>query len=222
MLCHQCRTLITTSRSSPSSLRLLSQSNSYRSYSSTPSLLSSAPTPNAPSITLPSTGAAPPEGATSEGSSKPTPPSSSSSTPPAGRVQSSCIVGTKLQGLNYMKNKPDLVALDDSEYPSWLWGLLDNVKASKKADGGEGEIQMNRKQRKRHEKKMAALEAAKPRKIPVHEQSIDITSASETANAGDDLLSVAVKGQEKRGEITKSAREARRKGIREANFLKGL
>lgn len=81
---------------------------------------------------------------------------------------------------------------------------------------------MNRKQRKRHEKKVAAAEAAKPRKIPIHEQGIDITSSSETANAGDDLVSVAAKGQEKREEVTKSAREARRKGIREANFLKGL
>lgn len=69
---------------------------------------------------------------------------------------------------------------------------------------------------------MAALEASRPRKIPVHEQSIDITSASETANAGDNLVNIAEKGLEKRGEITKSAREARRKGIREANFLKGL
>lgn len=81
---------------------------------------------------------------------------------------------------------------------------------------------MNRKQRKRHEKKVAAAEAAKPRKIPVHEQAIDITPASETANAGDNLVDVSVKGQQKRGELTKSARQARRKGIRESNFLKGL
>lgn len=81
---------------------------------------------------------------------------------------------------------------------------------------------MNRKQRKRHEKKMAAIEAAKPREILIHEQAIDIISSSETANAGDDLVNVAVEGQEKRAEVTKSAREARRKGIREANYLKGL
>jgi hypothetical protein len=40
-----------------------------------------------------------------------------------------------------MKNKPDLVALDDSEYPSWLWKILDDGKGGKgKADSAEGEI----------------------------------------------------------------------------------
>lgn len=45
-------------------------------------------------------------------------------------MQSSCIVGTPLRGLNYTKNGPNLVAMDDSEYPSWLWKLVD--------DGGKG------------------------------------------------------------------------------------
>lgn len=51
------------------------------------------------------------------------------------RTVSSCAPGTKLLGLNYFKNKPDVFALDDSEYPKWLWGLLEH-KADKTATGG--------------------------------------------------------------------------------------
>lgn len=41
-----------------------------------------------------------------------------------------------------MKNKPDLVAMDDSEYPSWLWKILDDGSKAKKGsvDSAEGEI----------------------------------------------------------------------------------
>lgn len=49
------------------------------------------------------------------------------------QVASSCPAGTKLNGLNFYKNKPELFALEDSEYPDWLWTLLDN--SSKKQAG---------------------------------------------------------------------------------------
>ena len=39
-------------------------------------------------------------------------------------VVSSVPAGTPLMGLSYMKNKPDPVALEDWEYPPWLWTLL--------------------------------------------------------------------------------------------------
>ena len=39
-------------------------------------------------------------------------------------VVSSVPGGTPLMGLSYMKNKPDPVALEDWEYPPWLWTLL--------------------------------------------------------------------------------------------------
>lgn len=57
-------------------------------------------------------------------------------TKPVERPPSSCPAGTKLQGLNYFKNKPDLVALEDSEYPEWLWSLLDDAKKQAKSEGG--------------------------------------------------------------------------------------
>lgn len=84
---------------------------------------------------------------------------------------------------------------------------------------------MNKKQRKRHEKKMAAKAAAQPRKIPLHEQTIDITPAKYNAAEQDgpqDITAKSAAALEKKEQITKSAREARRKGIRESNFLRGL
>ena len=86
---------------------------------------------------------------------------------------------------------------------------------------------MNRKQRKRHEKKLAARIAAQPKVIPLHEQAIDIAPAGaavaeENAAAADVAAAVAEEGIQKRREITKSARQARRKAIKEENFLRGM
>ena len=30
-----------------------------------------------------------------------------------------------MKGINYMKNGKDPIALEDHEYPDWLWTLLD-------------------------------------------------------------------------------------------------
>lgn len=46
--------------------------------------------------------------------------------------------GTTLKGLNYFKNKPDPVAMEDSEYPEWLWTLLDERKG--KVEGQKEEM----------------------------------------------------------------------------------
>jgi large subunit ribosomal protein L54 len=37
-----------------------------------------------------------------------------------------------LKGIQYLKDKPDPVALDDAEYPEWLWDLLDEKKQKQK------------------------------------------------------------------------------------------
>jgi len=50
-------------------------------------------------------------------------------------VVSAAPAGTILRGLNYLKNKQDPVALEDHEYPAWLWTVL----AEKKGDGISGE-----------------------------------------------------------------------------------
>lgn len=52
---------------------------------------------------------------------------------------SSVPAGTPLKGLNFMKSGSDPVALEDHEYPSWLWDIL--KKEEKKADEGlEGDL----------------------------------------------------------------------------------
>jgi large subunit ribosomal protein L54 len=52
---------------------------------------------------------------------------------------SSCVAGTPLKGLNYTKGKPDIVALEDHEYPDWLWTLLDD-SAKKSNDAGGADV----------------------------------------------------------------------------------
>ena len=53
------------------------------------------------------------------------------------RPPSSCPAGTKMNGLNYFRNKPEVFAKEDSEYPEWLWDLLgDSSKQSKTEKGG--------------------------------------------------------------------------------------
>ncbi|GFF54636.1 hypothetical protein IFM61392_00873 [Aspergillus lentulus] len=139
----------------------------------------------------------------------------------AERTPSIAPAGTKLNGLNYFKNKPDVFALEDSEYPDWLWGLLEDGKKAKK-EGGVDPSTLNKKQRKRYEKKMAARAATLPPQIPVHHHATDITPAEYNGGRAEDVLALAAESIEKRTEITKSARDARRKAIREANFLRGL
>lgn len=69
---------------------------------------------------------------------------------------------------------------------------------------------------------MAARAATLPPQIPVHHHATDITPAEYNREWTEDVLTLAAESIEKRTEITKSARDARRKAIREANFLRGL
>lgn len=71
---------------------------------------------------------------------------------------------------------------------------------------------------------MAARAATLPPQIPVHHHATDITPAAYNRDDAvpEDLLAAAAESIEKRTEITRSARDARRKAIREDNFLRGL
>lgn len=53
-------------------------------------------------------------------------------------MQSSVPAGTPLKGLNFYKNKTDPVAMEDSEYPSWLWTAL--TPEGKKEEAAEGDL----------------------------------------------------------------------------------
>lgn len=53
------------------------------------------------------------------------------------KIISSCPVGTKLN-LDIRKGKPGPVALEDSEYPAWLWTVL--KEDTKKTKGGKTKL----------------------------------------------------------------------------------
>jgi large subunit ribosomal protein L54 len=71
---------------------------------------------------------------------------------------------------------------------------------------------MTKGQRAKYDRKQERLRKTMPKAIPLHEHSADLTAP------GDDAFVSA----EKRAELTKSARVARRKSIREENFLKSM
>jgi large subunit ribosomal protein L54 len=52
---------------------------------------------------------------------------------------SSCPKNTVLDGLNYLKQQPQVLALLDEEYPSWLWTLLKPKALPDDGLGGQAE-----------------------------------------------------------------------------------
>ncbi|CAE6352051.1 unnamed protein product [Rhizoctonia solani] len=71
--------------------------------------------------------------ASSSAEKVPTAPAATSSKLPI----SSCPVNTNLSGLTWLKGQPPVLALEDSEYPTWLWTLLDEKKAGDGTSKGE-------------------------------------------------------------------------------------
>ena len=70
---------------------------------------------------------------------------------------------------------------------------------------------------------MAARASTLPPQIPAHHRADDITPASYNRDVvPEDAMADVTEGLDKRAEIIKSAREARRKAIKESNFLRGL
>lgn len=60
---------------------------------------------------------------------------------PAAAALSSCLPGTRLNGLSYIKGREDPVALADDAYPAWLWSCLDvQKKAADASDGVDDEF----------------------------------------------------------------------------------
>ena len=143
MICSRCRNRLL--------LRLSGLSHSNRPQAS---FLHSSTTPDTPSPRQPASqpsidvNASTPSAisASTPGLSQPlsTPDFPASSRPPPGtppsqrriRVPSSVSGGTELKGLAYMKNKPVILAKEDSEYPDWLWGLLEKDDANAEKNDG--------------------------------------------------------------------------------------
>ena len=147
------------------------------------------------------------------------------------KLKSSIAGGQELKGLGYTKAKPVILAKEDDEYPDWLWTLLDQDPASAGGDTASIDVAckihlsspcsfhvtdkilaMTKKQRARYEKKQAALQGNLPEAIPIHEQSINFTEEGASA----------FEHGAKAAELTKSMRKARRKAIKEDNYLRAM
>ncbi|EXJ77846.1 hypothetical protein A1O3_09005 [Capronia epimyces CBS 606.96] len=212
MICSSCRLTLLTRLRFPQS----SYSASLRYASTVPATPNAGPIQAPPSIAV--DGANPTQ---SPGSASPSQPLSESKTPStsagskeskkSAKVKSSVPGGQILRGLGYTKAQPELLAKEDHEYPDWLWTLLDD---NKMATGGTklDLSAMTKKQRARYDRQQEKLQKDVPVTIPPHEQSTDLTAPDEDA----------VTSLQRRHEITKSARAARRRNIRESNFLKSM
>ncbi|KAI9809082.1 MAG: hypothetical protein M1825_002371 [Sarcosagium campestre] len=136
--------------------------------------------------------------------------------------KSTVAAGTTLKGINYFKNKPDPIALEDSEYPDWLWTCLESKAGDEKAKEGEmGDLfAKSKKQRrvaaKRLRKEALADTEPKAVAVPVQQQSINLPGNESGTVLG------AVEALKAREELTTALRRDRRSKIKENNFLRGL
>ncbi|MCJ1312842.1 hypothetical protein MMC25_006518 [Agyrium rufum] len=158
--------------------------------------------------------------------------------------KSSTRAGTVLRGLGYLKGKDPPLALEDKEYPSWLWGILDAGIGKGDTLDGKGAVgdeyshiyfdsqarllmreslflmlAKSKKQRRAAAKtarKMAQLhpESLVP-KVPIEHQTIDLPSGDGTARG-------AQAAQGSREEVRDAMRNRRRKTIKEGNFLRTM
>ena len=142
-----------------------------------------------------------------------------------------------------MKNKPDPIALEDWQYPPWLWTLL-QPKSSEGASADEdgdlyGElyglddppggsclelcililsVAKSKKQRRAAAKRLRKEEKNnmyKEKKIPIYEQTVDLPTS-------DGTLEGAAGAEMAREVLTRAMRKKRRADIKESNFLKTM
>ncbi|KAK6432045.1 hypothetical protein LTR95_011788 [Oleoguttula sp. CCFEE 5521] len=156
-----------------------------------------------------------------------TSPAASTSPAPAAkaapsRIPSSVPAGTLLKGLNYIKGKQDPVALEDQEYPEWLWSVLEKAQKSDGAAAGGDENDLfskSKKQRQRAAKSLRKRALLHPEdmiaKVPLYEQTVDLPK-------GDGSVRGALEAGEAREGLTKAMRGERRRVIKEKNFLKAM
>ncbi|PSS25338.1 hypothetical protein M430DRAFT_47813 [Amorphotheca resinae ATCC 22711] len=181
--------------------------------------ISSTPTPSSAAAAT-STGVAQPF-------SNPLEPSGTTQRPKARSTPlpvSSVPAGTPLKGLNYIKGRDDPVALEEHEYPEWLWTCLDQKKAVDDLDDSAGdEFSKSKKLRRKAAKRQRKLEEKLrlsgeviEEKIPVTRQSIDLP-ANETGT-----VEGAMEAGRAREELRINMRKERRSSIKEKNFLKSM
>jgi len=120
-----------------------------------------------------------------------------------------------------LKGKDPPLAKEVHEYPSWLWGLLDEAKERKNEDGNDLGDSYSKSKKDRRKAARAALKAALANpeslvpKIPIEHQSIDLP-------AGNGTVAGALEAVQAREEVRGALRIGRRKKIKEGNFLKTM
>ena len=144
MICQRCLTRLARRKANVSSRALTTSTHYQSSAVSAQSTTSTNPRPNDTPSVLNTPGVAQPF--STPLTPRPGLKDVQAGTPQAGKGDkagkkiafpvSSVPAGTVLKGLNYIKGKPDPVALEDREYPDWLWGLLQTK--GKGGAGGEG------------------------------------------------------------------------------------
>ncbi|PNS18540.1 54S ribosomal protein L37, mitochondrial [Sphaceloma murrayae] len=144
--------------------------------------------------------------------------------------KSSIPAGMPLKGLNLLKGKTDPLAMEDKEYPPWLWTLLvDSKREGAEVAQGEGDLyaksaKQRRKAAKALRKKemaMAASGKSLAPAVPLEEQSIDLP-AGDSLGASPRAVEVNLQASAVRQDVTKALRKKRRAKIKEMNFLKGM
>ncbi|KIW07718.1 uncharacterized protein PV09_01650 [Verruconis gallopava] len=132
-------------------------------------------------------------------------------------VVSSCPAGTILKGLNFMKGKTDPVAMEDHEYPDWLWDVLksDTQDVADAVDADIYSKSRNKRAKAKKAMKNKPEEDLSFEKIPIHEQTIDLP-------IGDGTEEGNLAAAKARQELTKAMRQKRRATIKEANFLRTM
>ncbi|TLD26263.1 mitochondrial ribosomal protein subunit L37 [Venturia nashicola] len=203
MICRRCLSrLARSSKISPPPRRYLSQSTSSSSPATAQPSKATEPFTTPIAITPVGHGL------------KPNDPSKKTDSP---TVLSSVPAGTPLKGLNFLKAKMDPVAMEDSEYPAWLWDIL---KPKTKAEDENLATDLYSKSKAKRTAAKKALKAGKldlaaTQKIPIYEQSLDLPT-------GDGTPEGAIEAAKARKELTKAMREKRRSSIKESNFLKTM
>ncbi|KAF2799112.1 hypothetical protein K505DRAFT_371211 [Melanomma pulvis-pyrius CBS 109.77] len=134
-------------------------------------------------------------------------------------VKSSIAAGTPLKGLNFLKNQSDPIAMEDSEYPAWLWTVLEKQEKKGEAAAAGDLFSKSKKQRRVAAKRLRKEQLANPGllvpKIPIYEQTIDLP-------AGDGTVEGAMMAAGAREELRKAMRTKRRATIKENNFLRAM
>lgn len=154
-------------------------------------------------------------------------PAASSSTPAeTPSLPSAAPPGTVLKGVSIFKDKADPVALQDNEYPPWLFKLLDDpsiassssLASIEMAGMSKGEA---RAAQKRQSKILRAAQLAKEKaEAKAAERAAAKAGTAEVTKDTDAEQEAALSPEEKRSKsMTKAAQDetARRKALRRAN-----